>query len=83
MMRAPSPHPRLATESTESTEDPTHSPYSCCFPSPHRLPVFIRNQTPLGGAKQKKAVRGSVDSVAIQSSIGAAREDRQRDQGHH
>ena len=72
-MRALPLHPRLATESTEPTEDPTHSPYSCCFPSTQlRVPVFIATVQPqsnaLGGGgrreeggegRKKKVVRGS------------------------
>ena len=72
-MRAPPPHPGLATESTEPV--PTHSPYSCCFASPHSAvrcsSATVQHQSNVpgveGGAKQKKVVRGSVDSVAIQS----------------
>ena len=61
MMRALRRHPRLATE---STEDPTHSPYSCCSPSPHSAyPVFIRNspasiRRPLGGGGESQTKKG-------------------------
>ena len=72
----PSAPPRMATE---STEDPTHSPSSCCSPSPHSAyPVFIRNSPASirrpwggGGSQTKKVVRGSVDSVDFVGSVGS------------
>ena len=71
MMRALPLHPTLATEPTEPTEVPTHSPYCCCshFPTPlsgdHPQQSSI-NQMSLewrGEPNKKKVVRGSVDSV--------------------
>ena len=78
------PRPRLATESTEPTEIPTHSPHSCCSLPPLRFPVFIaaiQHQSTApgveGGTKQKggegvRGFRGYSILMALPGVIGNA-----------
>ena len=67
-------HHSEASRFHKITEDPAHSPYSMLFrflPSAFRCSsTTVQHQSDApeveeGGAKQIKAVRGSVDSVAI------------------